>query len=366
MNLISLAPPPVASPHAHGGASVTRTMALVMAALAPATLFGFWLYGWPAFFLWAATIGSCALWEAACLRLRGFRRLRPTLLDGSAVLTGWLLALTLPPWAPWWIAVVGGFIAIVIGKQVFGGLGQNVFNPAMVARIALLVSFPLPMTSWIVPQPLASVPGPDLIHGLEIFLGLEGVPDAIASASLLGHTRTELSRGLDLQQALAHGGEALFAWSGIRAGSLGESASLLLAGGGLLLLLKGVIRWQAPLALLAGIALPAAIGHAVDPARFLSPQAHLISGAVMLGAFFIATDYVTSPNTGAGQALFGLGIGLVAWVIRSFGGYPEGIGFAVLLMNALTPVIDRFVKPRIHGRDRRNRPLPPAGGEPAR
>ncbi|SBT05991.1 Electron transport complex protein rnfD (Nitrogen fixation protein rnfD) (fragment) [Candidatus Accumulibacter aalborgensis] len=190
-----------ASPHAHGGNSIGRTMLRVQIALLPATAFGFWLFGWPAFFLWLLTILSCLGFEALALTLMGSRRIKATLLDGSALLTGWLLALTLPPWAPWWVAVVGGFMAIVIGKQVFGGVGQNVFNPAMVARVALL------------------------------------------------------------------------------------------------------------------------------------------------GAFFIATDYVTSPNTGAGQIIFGLGVGLLTWIIRSYGGYPEGMAFAVLLMNALTPVIGRQGKP---------------------
>ena len=138
---------------------------------------------------------------------------------------------------------------------------------------------------------------------------------------------------------------------------------MLILGGGLYLLATGIITWHTPVAVLAGLAIPAAIGHAVDPAHYLSVSAHLLSGAAMLGAFFIATDYVTSPNTGHGQIIFGLGIGLLTWVIRTYGGYPEGMAFAVLLMNALTPVIDRFVKPRILGRDRKGRPLDISGRE---
>ncbi len=356
MNPLALTDTPIASPHAHGGNSVSGTMLRVQAALLPATLFGFWLYGWPAFFLWAATIASCLGWEALCLRLTGSRRIRATLWDGSAVLTGWLLALTLPPWAPWWLAVVGGFVAIVIGKQVFGGLGQNVFNPAMVARVALLVSFPIPMTFWVLPLPETHLAAPDLLEGFRVFLGLHPVPDAITSATLLGHAKTELSRGVDLVAALG-GGDPLVSWSGLRPGSLGESSSLLLLAGGVFLLLGGIVSWHVPVAMLAGLALPAAIGHALDPGHYLAPEVHLLSGAAMLGAFFIATDYVTSPNTRAGQLLFGFGIGFIAWIIRSFGGYPEGVGFAVLLMNALTPIIDRYLRPRILGRDRRGRAL---------
>lgn len=363
MNGLGLAAIPVASPHAHGGNTVARTMRRVQFALLPATAFSFWLYGWPAFLLWATTILACVGFEAMALRMTGSQRVRATLGDGSAVLTGWLLALTLPPWAPWWVAVLGGFIAIIIAKQVFGGIGQNVFNPAMVARVALLVSFPLPLTLWIAPLPPGLGTGPDFVTSFQLFLGVQSLPDGVTSASLLGHAKTELSRGVDLLQMF--GADALptsdavpgFSWLGERAGSLGESASLLILAGGLYLLVTGVITWHAPLAVLTGLAVPAAIGHAIDPAHYLSPTVHLLSGAAMLGAFFIATDYVTSPNTPLGQIVFGLGIGLLTWVIRTWGGYPEGMAFAVLLMNALTPVIDRLIKPRIMGRDRKGRPL---------
>jgi Na+-translocating ferredoxin:NAD+ oxidoreductase subunit D len=355
MNSAALTAQPLASPHAHGGNSVSRTMFRVQMALLPATLYGFWLYGWPSFFLWLLTILSCVGFEALSLKLMGSARIKQTLLDGSAVLTGWLLAMTLPPWAPWWAAVLGGFIAIVIGKQVFGGLGQNVFNPAMVARVALLVSFPLPLTLWVLPLPLSSAPTPDFVASLRIFLTSLPVPDAMTSATLLGHAKTELSRGVELGQALVTA--PALSWLGMRAGSFGESAALLILCGGLYLLITRVITWHAPLAVLAGVAIPAAIAHGIDPGRFLSAEAHLLSGALMLGAFFIATDYVTSPNTAAGQIVFGLGIGFLTWVIRTVGGYPEGMAFAVLLMNAMTPVIDRFVKPRILGRDRKGKPL---------
>ena len=348
---------PLASPHAHGGNSVARTMLHVKLALLPATLYGFWLFGWPAFFLWALTIISCLGFEALSLRLTGSARIKATLLDGSALLTGWLLALSLPPWAPWWVAVLGGLIAIVIAKQVFGGIGQNLFNPAMVARVALLVSFPVPLTQWVTPLPQSPLAGPDFVHGLRQFLTSAPLPDAMASASVLGYTKTELSRGIDLLHSLAGTQAPLLSWLGERAGSLGESGSLLILGGGIYLLARGVIGWQAPLAVLAGLALPAAIGHHVDPAHHLSASVQLLSGAAMLGAFFIATDYVSSPNTRSGQLVFGLGVGVLTWVIRTYGGYPEGMAFAVLLMNALTPVIDRLIKPRILGRDRRGRAL---------
>lgn len=357
-NLAQLAAPaPVVAPHAHGGGSVSRTMFIVQGALVPATVYGFWLYGWPAIILWTLTVGFCLMWEGFALRLAG-KPARRHLLDGSASLTGWLLALTLPPWAPWWVAFVGSLIAIVFAKQMFGGLGQNVFNPAMVARVALLVSFPVPLTLWVAPMPLFSAGAPGFLDSLHIILGSVPIPDAVTSASLLGYTKTELSRGVDLFHSLAtpHGG-AVVSWFGARSGSLGETASLLILGGGLAMIWLGVISWHIPVAMLLAVAIPAAIGHAVNPARYLDATTHLLSGAVMLGAFFIATDYVTSPSTVTGKLVFGAGVGFLTYVIRTWGGYPEGVAFAVLLMNTLAPVIDRYTPPRILGRDRQRRPL---------
>ncbi|MDR3322881.1 MAG: RnfABCDGE type electron transport complex subunit D [Zoogloeaceae bacterium] len=350
---------PFAAPHAHGGSQVGGVMRRVLLALVPATLFGFWLYGWPAFFLWGITLFAALVFEFMSLRLMGKTGHAAfyTVLDGSALLTGWLFAMTLPPWSPWWVGVLGAFIAIVIGKQVFGGLGQNVFNPAMVARVALLISFPLQLTAWVTPLPLTSELAPGFVEGLHITLGQTPLPDAMTSASLLGYAKTELSRGVDLAQALAASHAPQVSALGLRAGSLGESSALLLLVGGVFLLATRVIRWQAPLGVLAGVALPALIAHALAPGHYLSVEAHLFSGALMLGAFFIATDYVTSPATGAGQLVFGLGVGVITWVIRSLGGYPEGVAFAILFMNALTPLLDRTFHPRILGRTRAGKPL---------
>ncbi len=353
----TLRPPLVAAPYAVTPHNVSRVMLWVAAALAPATVFGFWLYGWPAVHLWLITIGFSLFGEALCLRLMQ-RAAIPVLLDGSALLTGWLLALSLPPWAPWWLGAFGGLFATIIGKQVFGGLGQNLFNPAMVARVALLISFPAAMTVWVAPLPLTNPAAPGFIDGLRITMG--GLPaafDGVTSATMLGHAKTELSRGIDLAHSLVTVGAPADDLSGARAGSLGETASVLLAGGGLLLLVLRIITWHIPVAMLTAIAIPALIFHAIDPTRYLSTASHLLSGGAMLGAFFIATDYVTSPNTRLGQLLFGAGVGFLTYVIRTWGGYPEGVAFAVLLMNALTPVIDRYLKPRIYGRDRRGKAL---------
>jgi len=358
MNTALLTAPPPTAPHALASNGVSRIMLTVVATLVPATLFGFWLYGWPAIDLWLVTIGAALFGEAACLKLAG-RQALPELFDGSALLTGWLLAVSLPPWSPWWIGVMGGLFATVLGKQVFGGLGFNLFNPAMVARVFLLISFPVQMTIWVAPLPITAATAPGFHDGLMILLN--GIPklDAVSSATLLGFAKTELSRGIDLMHSLvaatAPGGSLV----GARSGSLGETASFLIAGGGLVLLFLRIITWHIPVAMLVGIALPAAIAHAVDPTRYLDVSTHLLSGGAMLGAFFIATDYVTSPNTRAGQLVFAAGCGFLTYVIRTWGGYPEGVAFAVLLMNALTPVIDRYIRPRILGRNWRGAPLDP-------
>ncbi len=346
------------SPHAHAPVSVGKVMATVMLALVPATLFGFWLYGWPAIFLWTVCVAAALLGEAAALQLQG-RPARPALLDGSALLTAWLLALSLPPWAPWWIGAIGSLFAVVVTKQVFGGLGQNVFNPAMAARVMLLISFPVEMTLWTAPAPITGLHAPGFAEAWQITFG-GGAWDAMTSASLLGHVKTEFTRGVDLLGSLPgyyvpHDS----AW-GQRAGSLGETSALLLLLGGLYLIARRIVTWHAPVAMLLGVAVPALIANTLAPAHYLGPLPHLLSGGIVLGAFFIATDPVTSPNTATGQFIFGLGCGLLTWIIRTWGGYPEGVAFAVMLMNATTPMIDLYVKPRIYGRNRKGQSLPAA------
>ncbi len=350
--------PFVAGPFAHAGRTTPMVMSWVMVALAPATAFGLGLFGWPAIHLFAITVASAVGFEAACLILAK-KPVRATLADGSAVLSGWILALSLPPWAPWWIGVMGSFLAIVIGKQVFGGLGQNLFNPAMVARVALLVSFPLEMTRYVAPRPIFRSDAPGFGDSLAITFGFGGHVDmdAIASASLLGHAKTELARGLPLSKALEHGFGVFDLFLGVVPGSLGETSALLRLVGGLLLVALKIIGWQTPVALLLGVAVPATLLHLTDPERYLSPLAHVFAASTLFGAFFIATDLVTSPVTRPGQIIFGAGCGVLIFVIRAWGGYPEGMAFAVLLMNAASPLIDRWVRPRIYGRDRKGRPL---------
>jgi electron transport complex protein RnfD len=344
------------SPHAHAPVSIGKVMGTVLLALTPATLFGFWLYGWPAINLWAVSLIAAIVGEAVVVRMQG-RAVRPVLMDGSGILTAWLLAVSLPPFAPWWIAVLGSLFAVIIGKQVFGGLGQNVFNPAMAARVMLLISFPLEMTSWVAPAPLGSAHAPGLLDSLRITF-LSQPLDGMASASLLGHVKTEFTRGVGLDQALVGYYAPFDALVGSRAGSMGETAALLILLGGLFLIARRIITWHAPVAMLLGVVVPALVFNSINPNHYAGPMYHLLSGGLMLGAFFIVTDPVTSPNTSTGQIIFGLGCGLMTWIIRTWGGYPEGVAFAVMLMNTLTPLIDQYVKPRIYGRDRKGAALP--------
>lgn len=343
-----------ASPHAVTSRTTGQIMGMVLLALAPAVLAGFWQFGWPAFIVWLVCVVSCLVSEALCLIWAG-KRVMPELWDGSALLTATLLAMSLPPFLPAWIAALGSVCAIVLAKQVFGGLGCNVFNPAMVGRTVLLVSFPVQMTQWI--DPLALPHGMGLAQALAISLQSTPIPDALTSASLLGHVKTELGRGIELFETLRPFVNDSPV-SGARAGSLGETSSLLLLGGGLFLLVKRIIGLRIPVGFLLGVAVPALIAHQVAPQHFLPATTHLVSGGVLLGAFFIATDYVTSPSTPAGQWIFAAGAGLLTWLIRTWGGYPEGVGFAILLMNAMVPVLDMWLRPRIFGRSITGKSLP--------
>lgn len=348
---------PLAGPHVHQPGSIARTMGLVMLALVPATLYGAYAFGWPAINLFVVTVGSALLFESLSLWIAG-KPVRPFVLDGSGALTGWLLALSLPPWAPWWIGVIGGLLAIVIGKQVFGGIGQNLFNPAMVARVALLISFPVEMTSFVGPQPLLATGSPDFIQGLAITFGTTGVSvDGVSGASVLGLVRDELGRGAELGPVLAANYDPGLLLFGRVPGSLGETSALLLLLGGLFLLYQRVITWHIPVSILVTLFTLATLMNLIAGASYPDGLYHILAGSTLLGAFFIATDLVTSPVSARGQLIFGAGIGLLVYVIRTWAGYPEGMAFAIMLMNACTPLIDHYVKPRVFGRDRKGQPL---------
>ena len=346
------------APFTHENSSIDRTMLLVMIALLPATVYGIYQFGLPALFVFVLTITACIFFEAICLVIAG-KPVRPYLLDGSAVLSGWLLAMTLPPWSPWWLTTIGAFLAIVVGKQVFGGIGQNLFNPAMVARVGLLIAFPLEMTSWVLPQPMFSANTPGLFDSLAITFGgaVPAAYDAISSATILGHVKTEIGLGVPLYDVLADNYDVLGLATGSVAGSLGETSAILILLGGLFLLYKRIISWHIPVSMMLTLAVLASIFHLVSPERYPDAIFHLMSGATLLGAFFIATDLVTSPVTYRGQLVFGAGCGALVFLIRTWTAFPEGVAFAVMLMNAMTPLIDHYMKPRIYGRDRKGEPI---------
>ena len=343
---------PVSGPHLPGANAVGKIMRQVIWALAPAIGWGFFLFGWPALWLILLTVVASLIFEAICLKLRGLP-VATFLYDGAAVLTGLLVAMSLPPWAPWWIGVLGAALAILLGKQAYGGLGQNVFNPAMLARVALLIAFPIEMTEWVNVQPLFF--GASFLESFNISFGGH-LPDAVTGATTLGAVKTGFSSNLSLNSILADY-SVFLAFIGWERGSLGEISSLLLLLGGLRLIRQGVIQWYAPASLLGSILVLSLLFHLVDSQHYLSPWAEINAGALILVAFFIATDYVTSPNTPIGQIIFGVGCGVLIFVIRTWGCYPEGTGFAILLMNACTPLIDHYIRPRIYGRYRNGKPI---------
>lgn len=334
------------APHAHDASSVRRIMFTVVLAVTPCAGLGLWIYGWPALNLLLVTVGATLVFEAIALTLRG-QDVARRLGDGSAVVAGLLLVLTLPPWAPWWLGVCGACIAMLLAKHPYGGIGQNLFNPAIVARVALLIAFPVEMTTW--PEPLALGPRVSFADGLMVTFG-SGIPDGMTGATLLAQFRVTGELSLPVMSHL----------TGVRFGSLGETSAGLIALGTLFLMWEGVISWHIPVGVLLGCIVPASVLWLVAPGPVLDPLSHLLSGGLLFTAVFIATDPASSPNSDRGKIVFGLGLGLVVFVIRSFCALPEGVGFAVLVMNALTPNIDRAFKPRVYGRSRKGAPLPAA------
>ena len=314
------------SPHIHSGETTDKVMRLVIYALLPATALSIYFFGLPALsVLLICTLGCMAFEALACKMMQ-----QPlSLADGSGALNGILLALNLPPSSPWWLSLLGAAIAILIGKMVYGGLGYNPFNPALVARVVLLISFPVQMTSWTSPAPLGS-----------------GI-DAVTAATPLGEMKTAVMLTGQLPELATSG--FTYYLTGHMAGSLGEVSAIALLLGGLFLLFKKVISWHIPVSFIGSVLVIGGIFWLIDPSKYPSPFFHLITGGLLLGAFFMATDMVTSPVTFKGMLFFGCGCGLLTVLIRLFGGYPEGVSFAILLMNACTPLIDRFCRPKIYG-----------------
>ncbi len=284
---------------------------------------GVYFFGLSALTIYIVAMLTAIAAEAAMQRMMG----QPlNIMDGSALLTGLLLAMNLPPGSPWWLVVVGSAVSIILGKQIFGGLGGNPFNPALVGRVVLLISWPVQMTAWLKPTPLFS-----------------GAVDAVSSATPLGILKLE-GAAKAAQFSL---GNSFWGFTG---GCLGETSVIALLLGGAYLLYKRYITWHIPLSYLATVAIFSWVFWMINPQANVSPAFHLVNGGLMLGAFFMATDYVTTPVTKKGQLVFGIGCGILTMVIRLFGVYPEGVSFAILLMNAATPLIDRYMKPVTFGK----------------
>lgn len=335
-------------PHVAPVATTGDLMRAVLLALVPGLAVQVWQFGPGVLIQTLIALPTAAAAEALVLKLRG-RAVRPVLDDFSAVLTGVLLAVSLPPLLPWQLTVFGTCFAIVVGKQLYGGLGYNPFNPAMIGYAVLLVSFPRPMTQWLPPVEVAAVHLGLAETFSAVFHGgvPSGVPiDAITGATPLDRVRTALRQAQGLNQMRS---DALF---GAAAVTSWGAANLAFLAGGFWLWSRRLIARQIPVAFLGVLFAGSLLLFLLDPARYPHPLFHLLSGGTMLGAFFIATDPVTAATTGKGRWIYGLLAGLLVFVIRNFGGYPDGTAFAVLLVNFAAPSIDHWCRPAVSGRSR--------------
>jgi len=334
------------SPFISKPVTVSRIMLQVLLALLPGIALYVWYFG-PAILVSIALASITALGtEALMLKLRN-RPVAPFLKDHSALLTGWLLALSIPPLAPWWLIVVGTAFCIVVAKHLYGGLGNNMFNPAMIGFAVLIISFPAQMTHWISPHGLGQIELTFADQLRYMFLGIlppQVTLDAITMATPLDTLKTHLHLQEPVQQILD------MPIYGRLAGHGSEMVSWGFLAGGLYLMARRIISWHIPLAYLGSIFAVAGIFHLLDPAHYVTPLFHWFSGAAMLGAFFILTDPVTGPTTQTGKLIFAAGAGLLTYLIRIFGGFPDGTAFATLLMNICVPLIVLYTQPKIFGR----------------
>ncbi len=328
MNLLKIS----GSPHVHKDASVSKVMMIVIIALLPAMLGSFYLFGIGAVKVMATSIIACMLVEYLIQR---FLIKGPyTLNDNSAILTGILLAFNVPSNLPIHIVIIGAIAAIGVGKMTFGGLGKNIFNPALVGRVILLISFPAEMTSW--PKPIESA---------------KQLTDIVTGPTPLGIMKEGLSQGHKVSELLVQAEMPSYVnfLMGNMGGSAGEVSALLLLLGGILLLVTRVISWHIPISFIGAVGLLSGILWLVNPEMYVDPLFHFLTGGLILGAFFMATDMVTSPMTPLGQLIFGFGCGILTILIRIFGSYPEGVSFAILIMNAVVPLINKGFKPNRFG-----------------
>jgi len=321
MNLITIS----GSPHIHGDQTVKKIMWGVVFAMLPALLVSIWYFGIGAITTTAVAVVTCVI--AEYFMTRYLLHENPSITDGSAIITGMLLAFNVPSSLPWWQTMLGGIFAIGVAKIAFGGLGKNLFNPALVGRVFLLVSFPfnMPLSNrWVLVDALT---GPTPLGQLK---------EGMANGETLAVLKTHLPAYQDM-------------FMGQIGGSLGEVSAIAILLGGIYMLYRGIISWHIPVAYLATVAAFTGILYMIDPTHFIDPVFHLLAGGLMLGAFFMATDMVTSPMTYKGMLVFGVGCGVLTVLIRNWGAYPEGVSFAILIMNAFVPLINKGFKPKRFG-----------------
>ncbi|GEA06206.1 electron transport complex subunit D [Alteromonas sp. KUL42] len=345
------------SPHQRVKRDTGQVMRLVIYAMLPGMLAQSVIFGWGMLIQATIAVVSALVIEGIILFLRK-RPIERTLTDYSAVLTGLLIAISIPPTLPWWMTVIGVFFAIAVAKQVYGGLGFNLFNPAMIAYVVLLISFPAAMSLWLPPASHASV-SPDFFDSLSlIFTGfttsgydvtqLKTIADGVTMATPLDTVKTGLTQGVTYTESLM---KPVFDGGVFDAAGAGWGiVSLAYLLGGLVLVKTRVISWHIPGGMLVSVALCAALLHLIDGDYYGSPLFHLLNGAVMVGAFFIATDPVSASTTPKGRIIFGAAIGFWVVIIRTFGGYPDAIAFAVIIMNMCVPLIDYYTRPRVYGK----------------
>jgi Na+-translocating ferredoxin:NAD+ oxidoreductase subunit D len=320
------------SPHIHGDISVKKIMYGVIYAMIPALLVSIYFFGLGAVKVTFVAVAACVLFEWLIQKylIKG----PVTIDDGSALITGILLAFNLPANLPIGIVIIGAFVSIAIAKMSFGGLGKNPFNPALVGRVFLLISFPVQMTSWPIAKPI---------------FGAEAVTDAITGPTTLMIVKEGLKSGQTVSQLMeqipGYGRELL----GFQGGSLGEVSALALLIGAIYLFYKKIITWHIPVSYLGSVILFSGILWLIDPGQYFDPLFHIITGGMILGVFYMATDMTTSPINPKGMLIFGTGCGILTMIIRIWGSYPEGVSFAILIMNAFVPLINRSVKPKRFG-----------------
>jgi electron transport complex protein RnfD len=324
--LLTVAP----SPHNYGKDTIKSLMYGVIIALIPTLAVSIYFFGIGALIVTLTAVASAMLFEYLISKF--IIKKEPTLTDGSAIITGLLLAFNVPANLPIWIIIIGSLVAIGIGKMSFGGLGNNPFNPALVGRVFLLVSFPVPMTSWPLP-----------IESRMSYL------DAMTGATPLGVMKEGLKNGEQMSALMDQIPSHMQLFIGNMGGSLGEVAGVALVLGFVYMLVKKVITWHIPVSIVGTIAVFTGILWLIDPTKNADPLFHILTGGVLLGAIFMATDYVSSPMSVKGQIIFGVGIGVLTAVIRIAGAYPEGVSFAILIMNAFVPLINMYFKPKRFG-----------------